>query len=223
MTNIALTRAAAVSAIAAGLIFVLVQFLHPDETVANVTTSTWKIVHALYLLITILALIGIIGIYLRQIREMRKLGLVGTILFGGGFLIIYAFIFIELTVLPELVDTEPQYVTDVMRAVAEGEAHDIGGLAVANSASAFTYVLGGILFGLAVFRARVLARWASALLVIGGLSTILIPFLPHSLDRLVAIPTGVGLAGLGLSLWQRPSSRGESLPTTRIASSSAQT
>src|SRR5687767_14013502 len=117
MNSIALTRAAAVSAIAAGLIFVLVQFLHPDETVANVATSTWKIVHALYLLITILALIGIIGIYLRQIREMRKLGLVGTILFGGGFLIIYAFIFIELTVLPELVDTEPQYVTDVMRVV----------------------------------------------------------------------------------------------------------
>jgi DNA-binding transcriptional LysR family regulator len=41
----------------------------------------------------------------------------------------------------------------------------------------------------------VLARWASALLVIGGLSTILIPLLPNSLHPLVAVEVSPAVHG----------------------------
>ena len=90
----------------------------------------------------------------------------------------------------------------------------IGGLAVANVGSAVTYLVGGVLFGVALWRAQVLWRWDSALLAIGALSTILIQVLPKSLDRIVAIPVGVAWAALGVSLLQSTVMRGESTDRT---------
>jgi hypothetical protein len=55
-----------------------------------------------------------------------------------------------------------------------------------------------VLFGIALLRARVLARWASGLLVLGTLATLAIPVLPHSFERPLAVPTGVdGLVPAG--------------------------
>ena len=209
MTRTKLYRAAGVAAVVAGLIFVLLQFIHPDETVENVATSTWKAVHVLTMVMTALALVGVLGIYLRQVNESGVLGLIGVVLYGCGFFIIYGFSFVEAAVLPQLADTDPSYVADVIELTATGQASgELGGLAAANVASGVTYILGGVLFGVALWRARVLWRWAAALLVIGALSTSLTQVLPESLDRLVAIPVGVAWAGLGISLWQSTATRG---------------
>jgi hypothetical protein len=72
-------------------------------------------------------------------------------------------------------------------------------------ATGFTAVgyLGGLLFGVALFRARVVARWAAMLLASGSVITVLVPVLPHAFERLLALPMGVGLAALGRSLWSR--------------------
>ena len=67
---------------------------------------------------------------------------------------------------------------------------------------AITYIVGGILFGIALFRARILARWAAALLAVGAVATIATSQLPELTQRLFAIPTGVALIGLGYSLWR---------------------
>ena len=64
------------------------------------------------------------------------------------------------------------------------------------------YLAGGLIFGIALFRAGVLARWAAALLAVGAVATIAIPLLPQVNQRLFAIPTGVALVGLGYSLWR---------------------
>jgi hypothetical protein len=53
-----------------------------------------------------------------------------------------------------------------------------------------------------LFRARVLARWAAALLVVGTVAAAALKFLPESFDRPFAVPTGVALIGLGVSLWR---------------------
>ncbi len=148
MTRTKLYRAAGVAAVVAGLIFVLLQFIHPDETVENVTTSTWKAVHVLTLVMTVLALIGVLGIYLRQVNESGVLGLIGVALYGCGFFIIYGFSFVEAAVLPQLADTNPRYVADVIELTATGQADgELGGLAAGNVASGVTYILGGVLFG----------------------------------------------------------------------------
>jgi hypothetical protein len=203
MNHSRLFRVAGLAAVVAGLVFVLLQFIHPDETIQNVTTMTWKVVHVMTLAMAILALVGVLGMYLRQVEEAGVLGFVAVVLYGCGFFLIFGFSFVEAAVLPHLADTNPRYVADVLALTATGEAPgEVGGLGAANVGSAVTYLLGGVLFGVALWRARVLWRWAAALLVIGALSTILIRVLPASLDRSPAIPVGVAWAGLGISLWQ---------------------
>jgi hypothetical protein len=70
-----------------------------------------------------------------------------------------------------------------------------------------TYIGGGLIFGIALFRANVLARWAAALLAVGTVATLAIPLLPQINYRLFPIPTGVALIGLGYSLWREQRTR----------------
>ena len=72
---------------------------------------------------------------------------------------------------------------------------------------AITYIIGGIVFGIALFRADVLARWASVLLSIGALATFATALLPQLTQRLFAVPVGVALIGLGYSLWREQRTR----------------
>jgi hypothetical protein len=209
MTQTKLFRGAGVAAVAAGVLFVLLQLIHPDETIPDVTTATWKVVHVMTLAMLVLAVIGILGMYLREVEESGLLGFIAAVLYGCGFFIIFWFAFVEAAVLPQLAGTEPRYVQDVMALTAGSDViGPIGGLAVANVGSAVTYLLGGVLFGVALWRARVLWRWTSALLAIGALSTILIQVLPKSLDRIPAIPVGVAWTALGISLRRSTSPSG---------------
>jgi hypothetical protein len=203
ITTTKLRRAAGLFAVAAGLLLMFIQFIHPDEKVASVTTTAWAVTHYLTLTMSVLALIGLSGMYLRQVGETGVLGLVGFVLFGSCFVIITAFAFVEAVVLPPLADAAPQYVNDVLATVIGGAVTgDVGAVAAANAVLGVTFLLGGLLFGVALFRARILSRWAALLLAIGTLATGLVPVLPHSLDRLVAFPVGLALAGLGYSLWR---------------------
>ena len=84
------------------MLFVLLQFIHPDETIPNVTTTTWKVVHVMTLAMAVLAVVGIVGMYLRQVEETGGLGFVAVVLYGCGFFIIFGFSFVEAAVLPQL-------------------------------------------------------------------------------------------------------------------------
>src|SRR6185503_14943626 len=91
---------------------------------------------------------------------------------------------------------------------------DIGLMVSLIRVAGVGYLAGGLLFGIALFRARVLARWAAALLALGAVATLAIPLLPQVNFRLFAIPTGVALVGLGYSLW-----REQRTPSTRARTS----
>jgi len=220
ITTTKLTRAAGLCAVAAGLLFMFVQFIHPDESVANVTTTAWNVTHLLTITMAILAVIGVSGMYLRQVKETGLLGLIGFLLFASGFLVIMAFTFVEVAVLPQIADATPQYVNDVLQTVVGGDVvGEVGGIAIAWAMASVTYLLGGLVFGIALYRARVLARWAALLLAIGALAAVLVPFLPHSLDRAAAFPVGIALVGLGYSLWQdQRSVVGEAVPSVAASS-----
>ena len=58
------------------------------------------------------------------------------------------------------------------------------------------------LFGIALYRTGVLARWAAALLSVATVATVALAVLPEAFDRPFAVPTGVAFIGLGLSLWR---------------------
>ena len=203
ITATRLTRAAGICAAIAGLIFIAVQIKHPPMNVDSVTTTQWVVRSTAKVIMAALALAGITGMYLRQVRQTRLLGLVGYLLFAVGYLSILSTEVIAASVLPVLAHTSPGYVNDLVTAAAGGTpAGHIGGMQIVFDVSGFAYMIGGLLFGIALFRARVLARWAAALLALGTIATAALAVLPQSFNRPMAVPTGVALIGLGISLWR---------------------
>ncbi len=221
VTTTTLTRAAGLSAIAAGLLFIAVQIKHPNVDLALVTTTEWKVRQTVKILMAALSLVGITGIYLRQVKQTGVLGLIGYLTFAVGYLIMLSTEVIGLVVIPSIAHSAPDYVSDVLAAANGGHpAGDIGLMQPFSLAAGFTFIGGGLLFGIALFRADILARWAAVVLAAGSLATIAIPLLPQVNQRLFAIPTGIALIGLGYSLWREqrtltappvPSSVGSSL------------
>ncbi|GAA2372563.1 hypothetical protein [Dactylosporangium salmoneum] len=222
ITAARLTQAAGVSAAIAGLLFIGVQINHPAMDVATVTTTDWVVRSTAKALMAALALAGITGMYLRQIRQTGILGLIGYALFAAGYLLMLSVEVVAAAVLPSLASTAPAYVADVVAVAFGGTAtHDIGAMQTVLILSSVGYLAGGCLFGIALFRARVLARWAAALLAAGTVATVALAVLPESFNRPLAVPTGVALIGLGISLWrdQRTAAAGTPAPTGAVAGS----
>lgn len=202
ITTTKLTRWAGLSAAAAGLLFIGVQINHPHLDAEFATTAEYTVRQSVKALMAGLALVGITGMYLRQVAQAGVLGLAGYLVFAAGYLIMFSVEIIGAAVLPTIARTTPGYVNDVFATVmGDPVTGDIGLMSVLNLASAVTFLGGGLLFGIALFRAAVLARWAAALLAAGSVATLFLPLLPQVNDRLFALPLGVALMGLGYSLW----------------------
>ncbi|MDR6414970.1 hypothetical protein [Pseudarthrobacter sulfonivorans] len=202
ITTTKLTRWAGLSAAAAGLLFIGVQINHPHLDAEFATTTEYAVRQSLKVLIAGLSLVGITGMYLRQVAQAGVLGLIGYLVFGAGYLIMISIEVIGAVVLPTLARSTPGYVNDVFATVlGDPVSGDIGAMLGLNLAAAVTFLGGGLLFGIALFRARVLARWAAALLAAGSVATLLLPLLPQVNDRLFALPIGAAMIGLGYSLW----------------------
>lgn len=217
ITTSSLTKAAGAAAAVAGSIFIAVQINHPPTESFTTETTEWVVRSCAKIVMSALALAGITGMYLRQHRQAGVLGLIGYLLFAAGYLAIFSVEVIAATILPALVDTNPGFVNDVVAAAAGGSPDgDIGSVQALFNANGIGYILGGLLFGIAMFRARVLARWAAALLAIGTVGTAALAVLPESFNRPFAVPVGVALIGLGLSLWRNH--RDDTAPATATAS-----
>jgi hypothetical protein len=203
VTTTGLTKAAGIAAAVAGSIFIAVQFGHPAFDTYLTETHQWVIRCSAKAVMTVLALVGFTGIYLRQVREMKVLGLVAYLVFCVGYLMMFATEVMAVAFLSALTDTAPAFAKNVV--IASGGGHptgDIGHLQAFFGITGVFYMLGGLVFGLALFRARVLARWAAALLAFSTVATASLAFLPSGFDRPMAVPEGVALIGLGVSLWR---------------------
>jgi hypothetical protein len=215
ITPTTLIRAAAVAAIAAGLIFIGVQINHPHADVTSVVTTEWAVRNSLKVLMAALALAGITGMYLRQVTQSGVLGLLGYVVFSIGYLLILSTSVVSGYVLPSLADTDPGYVTDVLAAGTGGTPQgDIGLLQSVFQVQGIGYLAGSLVFGIALFRARVLARWAAVLLAVGGLVTLALSFMPDAFYRFLAFPNGIAMVALGYSLWRTARTDTASLATT---------
>jgi hypothetical protein len=152
----------------------------------------------------VLALIGITGMYLHQVRKTGTLGLVGYLLFAANYLVIVSTSFVAAYVLPSIADSSRTYVENVLVAAAgQNPTGDTGPLRAILLLDFILYLTGGLLFGIALYRARVLPRWAAALLAIGGAASAGLSLMPDPWFRLLAVPNGVAMIGLGYALWRR--------------------
>ena len=228
LTTTKLTRAAGACAAVAGLIFIAVQIKHPPMNVSSVTSLNWQVRSIAKMAMCALALAGITGMYLHQHRRVGALGLAGYLLFGAAYLLMSSVEAIAAFVLPTLAHTSPAYVNDVILAsVGEAPAGDIGSLQTLFTLAGLAYMGGGLLFGVALYRARVLSRWAAALLAVSTVATAALAVLPESFNRPLAVPAGIALIGLGISLWRTqrstaPSVAAETAATPVLASAGAE-
>lgn len=198
-----LIRAAGLSAVVAGTIFAVIQPIHPPDVIASVTTSAFIIITSFKTVMCLFGIFGIAGLYARQVKETGWLGLAGYLLLTIFYAVQMCYAFAEPTLLPLLAPVAPTFVESVMgMASGAGGTMNLGAFAVIYNIIPLLYLLGLLLFGIAIFRARILSRWAAVLLAASGpLAGIMVALLPHQLERFAAVPMGIALIWLGFSLF----------------------
>jgi hypothetical protein len=198
-----LIRWTGLSAMVAGIIFAGIQPIHPPDVISSVNTSLWAILTSLKTVMCIFGLFGILGLYARQVEETGWLGLAGYLLLSIFYAVQMCYTFAETLILPLLVTVAPKFVESALgMASGAGGEMDLGAFATIYSLLTVMYLLGLLLFGVAMIRARILSRWAAGLLALSGpLAVIMVALLPHQFARLAAMPMGIALVWLGYALW----------------------
>jgi hypothetical protein len=201
-----LIRWSGLAAVVAGLIFAGIQPIHPADVVASVSTTAWHIITTLKWVMCLLFLVGITGIYARQVKEAGWLGLAGFVLLIFTWWLQGMFVFAETFVAPPLASRAPAFV-DGLLGISWGHTGgiDLGVMPTLYAFLGITYMLGGLVFGIATFRAGILPRWAAGLLAVTATLTPLAALLPHAQQRYAAVPMGIALACLGYTLWSERS------------------
>lgn len=215
-----LIRWSGLAAMLTGILFIVIQAIHPLDVLSSVTTARWAIVHYLSIAMDIFGLLGVAGLYARQAEKSGWLGLAGFLLFSFFWACSLGFHFIEVFITPLLAVNAPKLAEGFLGIVNGSPSQvSLGALPMANTLAGIAgYALGGLLFAIATFRARILPRWASVLLAV----SIVLPFFTHSLvqhpyDRIFAVPVGLALAGLGYALFtERRENVSEAAPCREV-------
>jgi hypothetical protein len=215
ITSSNLMRLAGLCAVPAGIIFAAIQPIHPPDVVESVTTSAWAIITSLKTAMCLLFLVGITGVYARQLEKAGWLGLAGFALLIVSWWLLTAFVFAEAFLLPPLAGTAPEFV-DALLGISYGHTGgvNLGAMpAIFSLGVGVSYMLGGLLFGIATFRARVLPRLPAGLLALAATLTPLAALLPHAQQRYAAVPVALAIAWLGYALWsERRASAAQAAP-----------
>jgi hypothetical protein len=214
-----LMRLAGLCAILAGTCYVLVGLFHPPNLASSVTSTRWQVVHVLACAMSFFGLIGMAGLYARQVVKSGWLGLTGYVFFSLWLVLIMGFSFVEAFILPHVATTTPAFVQAWVGMFAGPKGNfDIGALPTIWTLTGFIYILGGLLFGIATFRAGILPRWAGALLAIGTVLAPIASQLPNASQPKVAIPVGAALVWLGYALWHKPRTQDLVIPQLKSRS-----
>lgn len=219
ITASTLMRLAGVSAMVAGLCFIVVGMFHQENVPSSVTTATWVNVHIAAVAMGFFGLFGMAGLYARQAEKAGWLGLAGFVLFSLWLGLIIPFSFVEAFILPSLATELPEFVAGFL-GMFTGVASeiDLGILPTLWNISGPMFIVGPLLFGIATFRARILPRWAGALL---ALNVVLVPvgaLVPPEYQPMIMIPLGLALAWLGYALFsERREKASEALREQRTA------
>ena len=201
---VGLFRWCGMALIAGGVLMVVATVLHPShETATTIVASEPRLVaaHVVYTLAWLLVLLGLPGLYAAQRGGMGRLGLVGFLsAFAGTYLIAVTGNFGFLA--PVLAKQSP--------AVLDSISH-YSPVVIINGLAAILFMIGYVLFGVAMIRTATLPRWAGILVAVGAPAHLLgfgIAQLVSTAAWPIAIlgsaSLGAGLAWSGHRLWHRP-------------------
>lgn len=187
--------------VAGGVLMVVATLLHPSrETATTIVATESRLVaaHVAYTLAWLLVLLGLPGLYAAQRGRMGRLGLVGFLIaFTGTYLIAVTgnFGFIA----PVLAKQSPAVLNSI---------NQYSPVVIINGLAAILFMIGYILFGVAMIRTATPPRWAGILVAVGAPAHLLgfgMAQLVSTAVWLVAIlgslSLGAGLAWPGYRLW----------------------
>ena len=147
--------------IAAGVLMVVATLLHPSrETATTIIASESRLVaaHVVYTLAWLLVLLGLPGLYAAQRGRMGRLGLVGFLTaFAGTYLIAVTGNFGFLA--PVLAKEAPAVLDSISQ---------YWPVVIVNGLAAVLFMIGYILFGVAMIRTATLPRWSGVLVAVGA-------------------------------------------------------
>ena len=202
ITASTLMRLAGISAMVTGLCFLVIGVFHPVNEPSAVN-ATWVNVHIFATALGFFGLFGMAGLYARQAEKSGWLGLAGFVLFTVWMMLVSGFSFVEAFILPKLATESPAFVAGFLGMLSGAPSPiDLGIIPTLWNISTPMFILGPVLFGIATFRARVLPRWAGALL---ALNVVLVPLgalvPPEHQPKIIMVPIGFALAWLGYALF----------------------
>jgi hypothetical protein len=190
--------------IAAGVLMVLATVLHPSrETATTIVASESRLVaaHVFYTLAWFLVLLGLPGLCAAQRGGMGLLGLVGFLTaFAGTYLIAVTGNFGFLA--PVLAKQSPAVLDSINQYLP---------VVIINGLAAVLFMIGYVLFGVAMIRTATLPRWSGVLVAVGapahllgfGISQ-LVTTAAWPIAILGSVCLGVGLGWPGYRLWHTP-------------------
>jgi hypothetical protein len=220
-----LMRLAGLSAMLAGLCFLIIGMFHPVNVPASVTTATWVIVHIFATALGFFGLFGMAGLYARQAEESGWLGLAGFLLFTVWMTLVSGFSFVEAFILPKLATESPAFVEGLLGMFSSVPSQiDLGILPTIWNLSGPMFIFGPLLFGIATFRARVLPRWAGALLALNAVLVPLGALVPAEVQpKIIMVPIGLAVAWLGYALFsERRANTLEAVPSSSVRAEPSQ-
>ena len=119
------------------------------------TTTEYAVRETMKIFMAVFSLIGITGIYLRQVRQIGVLGLIGYVVLGVGYLAIFSVQIIGVFVLPTLRPVSPATsTTSSPWPPAAPRSATSARLQILIQGGGIAYIVGGIIFGIALFRAK---------------------------------------------------------------------
>jgi hypothetical protein len=202
----ALLRWSGLALVAGGLLLAVATALHPSrETTATILQAEVRLVaaHVLFTLSSLLVLLGLPGLYGAESERMGRLGLAGFLAaFTGTALVAVSGNFGFLA--PVLAAESPQTI-DAINAYLPVVAF--------NVVAFLGFVVGFVLFGMAMVKTATLPRASGILVAVGAPAQVVGFALAQTVSPalwtvavLGSVALGVGLAWPGYQLWQEPAS-----------------
>jgi hypothetical protein len=193
-----------IALMAAGGLMVVATLLHPSrETATTIVASESRLVaaHVVYTLAWLLVLLGLPGLYAAQREGMGRLGLAGFLTaFAGTYLIAVTGNFGFLA--PVLAKQSPAVLDSINQYMP---------VVIINGLAAILFMIGYILFGIAMIRTATLPRWSGVLVAVGAPAHLLgfgmaqlVSTAAWPIAILGSVSLGAGLAWPGYRLWHMP-------------------
>ena len=191
MLSSSFVRGSGLVNVVAGILAIVGAVIHPaTEDPVGVLNIAWVPAHVLLWVAFTLALLGWIGLHARQSEKAGSLGVVGFALLFIGNVAVTGILFDAATVEPFIASSAP----NLLEAIG-------GSLLPVFLVIIVVFGIGGILFGAAVIRARVLSRAGGLLLLAGSLFMLVTVAMPEKVFDAAVVVFALGQVWLGRSVW----------------------